>query len=67
MPQPPKNPNLTIGDLAARTRANKVTPDDVQRIAQTYLVPENRVIGIYIPTGEEEPVGVDEDEPDEVE
>lgn len=30
-----------------------VTPDDVQRIAQTYLAPNNRVIGAYLPNGEE--------------
>jgi zinc protease len=27
-----------------------VTPDDVQRMAQTYLRPQNRVLGIYRPT-----------------
>jgi zinc protease len=32
-----------------------VTPADVQRAAQTYLQPANRVIGAYLPTGEEEP------------
>jgi len=32
----------------------KITPQDVQHIAQTYLRPENRVIGIYRPTGEKE-------------
>jgi len=30
---------------------NQVTPQDVQRIAQTYLTPEQRVIGSYHPTG----------------
>jgi zinc protease len=29
-----------------------VTPQDVQRIAQTYLRPKNRIVGIYSPTGE---------------
>ncbi len=28
-----------------------VTPQDVQRVAQTYLRPQQRVLGIYLPTG----------------
>jgi len=32
----------------------KVTPQDLQRIAQTYLRSENRVVGFYRPTGEKE-------------
>jgi zinc protease len=31
----------------------KTTPADIQRIAQTYLQPANRLVGIYIPTGSE--------------
>src|SRR5690606_35436899 len=29
----------------------KVTPQDIQRVAQTYFHPGNRVIGTYIPKG----------------
>jgi zinc protease len=32
----------------------KITPQDVLRIARTYLKPENRVIGFYRPTGKKE-------------
>ncbi|RPJ52265.1 MAG: insulinase family protein [Chloroflexi bacterium] len=41
-----------------------ITPADVQRIAQTYLAPDNRITGIYLPTGESIDEGVD-DEPDQ--
>jgi zinc protease len=30
-------------------RLAEVTPQDVQRVAQTYLRPQNRVIGVYLP------------------
>ena len=36
----------------------RITPEDVQRIAQTYLHPTRRLVGAYIPTGSE----ADEDE-----
>ncbi|MBE0696955.1 MAG: insulinase family protein [Anaerolineaceae bacterium] len=42
-------------------RLDQICPDDVQRIAQTYLLPANRLIGIYLPTGEE----IEENESDE--
>ena len=33
-----------------RDRLDKVTPADVQRVAQTYLKPANRTVGVFIPT-----------------
>ena len=30
---------------------NQVTPADIQRIAQTYLAQNRRVVGVYLPTG----------------
>jgi zinc protease len=33
-----------------RDRLDKITPADVQRVAQTYLKPSNRTVGVFIPT-----------------
>ncbi|MBS0337638.1 MAG: insulinase family protein [Proteobacteria bacterium] len=35
-----------------RDRLRKVTPQDVQRVADTYLKPANRVMGTFIPAGQ---------------
>jgi zinc protease len=32
-------------------RLAEVTPEDVSRVAQTYILPKNRVVGVYLPTG----------------
>lgn len=34
-------------------KLEKVTPEDVQRVARTYFVPQSRVIGTYMPHGGE--------------
>ena len=33
-------------------RLSQVTPQDVQRVARAYLLPGNRVCGVYIPNGQ---------------
>ena len=35
-----------------RDRAEKVTAADVQRVAQAYLLPSNRTVGLFLPTKE---------------
>jgi zinc protease len=39
-------------------RLAAVTPAEVQRIAQTYLRPQNRVVGTYLPTRNEGNLGI---------
>lgn len=38
-------------------RLEQVTPADLQRMAREYLAPERRVVGVYIPSGEENAEG----------
>jgi zinc protease len=47
------------------TRIQHVTPVDIQRVAQTYFTPANRVVGWSLPSGPEteEPVGESADMP----
>ena len=40
---------LTYLDNLAR-----ITPEEVQRVARTYLHPRNRVLGVYLPSGDGE-------------
>jgi zinc protease len=37
--------------LGYLSRLAAVTPSDVQRVAKEYLQPHNRVVGVYLPTG----------------
>ena len=37
----------TIDDYLPSIR--KVTPEDIQRVAKQYLIPDNRTVGILIP------------------
>jgi zinc protease len=42
-------------------RLNQVSTADVQRAAQVYLRPEQRVVGVYLPNGEEVETGSEEE------
>jgi zinc protease len=43
-----------------RDRLEKVTPEDVKRVAAAYLQPSNRTVGLYIPTDKPERTPVPE-------
>jgi zinc protease len=45
-------------------RLESVTPEELQRVAQIYLRPQNRVLGVYLPDGNS-PEQEDEEEVDE--
>jgi zinc protease len=50
--------------VRASAECDKLTPADVQRVANKYLVADNRIVGYFIPTGEKQASDQEEEKHD---